>query len=159
MNLITPRDLHTMQQRKARAVLLFFLIFLSFNIGLSQVNIKVGYTLGYYNPKIVNSTISKWNDARPWLEENMKEMHISNGLQLGIRQRLGPVGLEFTWHSRFSNFDATGIDPATEQRFERDVFYRYNSYSLGFENYIGNFGYGASMRRSVWIRQISIWIE
>ncbi len=137
--------LQTVQRKKTRTILLFLFVFLSSNIVFSQVNIKVGYTLGYFNPKIINNTITQWNDERPWLEENMKEMHFSNGLQLGLRQRLGPVGVEFTWHSRFSNFNATGTDPATDQRFDRDVFFRYNSYSLGFENYIGNFGYGASI--------------
>ena len=129
-----------------------FLFFVLMLIGFinpkatAQMNIKIGYSLGYSNPKILNDITTRYNADRPWLEKSFKELHTTNGLVAGVRYRLADIGLEFTWHNKFKVFRSEGLDPATEKKYFQDIYFRYSSFSLGFENYLfEKFGWGASI--------------
>lgn len=128
------------------ACLFLQLVFCSLPQGLSaQLNIKVGYGLGYSPAKISNQITTDHDARMPWLEESLGEMHLLNDMQFGLRYRVGQVGIEASFVNKFKTYRSNGIDPATEQSFFRDLFFRYSSISLGFENYLGKFGYGASL--------------
>ena len=130
-----------------RFLFLVIIITISFQPTASaQLNIKIGYSLGFSNPKILNDITARYNADRPWLERSFKELRTTNGLIAGLRYRLGDVGLEFTWHNKFKIFRAEGLDPSTDKKYFQDIYFRYSSFSLGFENYLfDKFGWGASI--------------
>ena len=111
----------------------------------AQFNFGVGYSLGYLNPETDQSIINTFNDDRPWLEDKIEPIQFIQGLHLSLRYRLDFVAFDFTWRNKFRSKKANGIDPATDLSFKRNLTHRFISYSIGIENFIGDFSYGGSI--------------
>ncbi len=111
----------------------------------AQINLGVGYSLGYTNPVEDQMIFEKFNEDRPWLEDGLEPMNALQGFHMGLRYKFDFVALELTWRNRFRIKRANGIDPSTNADFQRRMVHRYYSYSIGIENFINNFSYGASI--------------
>jgi len=111
----------------------------------AQLNFGVGYSLGYLNPETDKSIINTFNNDRPWLEDQLEPINFIQGLHLSLRYRLDFVAFDFTWRNKFRTKKANGINPATESTFKRNLTHRFISYSIGIENFIGDFSYGGSI--------------
>lgn len=111
----------------------------------AQIHFKVGYTPSYFEPEVNNNLLQAFNDRNPWLDDKFGDLNWSHGLDVGLRYRIGFVGIEASWRASFANVNAEGRLPTTNASFQKKFLYRYNTYSLGLENYIGRFGLGASV--------------
>lgn len=110
---------------------------------VGQLNIKVGYTGGYTSADEVNDIFRRFNDERPFLEEQLNELHILSGLELGLRYRISSSALEISWANMSAESEALGTDPqgsTFRERAETGI----RSYSVGIDNFIGDFGFGGS---------------
>jgi len=127
--------------------LICLLSFLGGNTIIAQLNLKIGYQAGYTNPSIHNSMTNRFNvdTTYNFLDQKLGKINFLHGVQIGVRYRWEYIGFEFTWYNRYKSLEATGIWPNTENEFNRDLSYRTITYSLGLENYVGNFGWGASI--------------
>ena len=113
---------------------------------ISQVNIKVGYMLGFTNPTEHNSILEQYNnDNASWLDKEFKNLKSLHGLALGLRYKLDAVAFELTFHNKYSKVTSDGISPITNASFSRKLYYRVSSISLGYEAYFGPFGIGATI--------------
>ena len=111
----------------------------------AQLNITTGYELNYQLANDFNDIIKEFNTQNDFLDENLDELRIMHGLQLGLQYEIEDF-LAFTlgWKYRFKNSESSGIDPNTSEEVRRDLFIRQNVISVGFENKFGLVGYGAT---------------
>ncbi len=112
----------------------------------AQVNVRVGYNIGYFTPSIHHKIYQQFNDDRPWLTKHFKDFQTINGLQLGVRYRIDDwIALEGTWYNQFHRQSAEGPDPATNKNFNRSSGFQLSTLGLGFENFAGPISWGASI--------------
>ncbi|MCZ2100252.1 MAG: hypothetical protein LC107_01785 [Chitinophagales bacterium] len=126
------------------SVLLLLLPLTAYN----QFNIKIGYSGGYTKAPEMNDIVSRYNldfesKYGGKLDDPLDEIKMLHGLEIGARYRMGSVGFELTWNSLSDRSDAYGA-LASGTRIQSKWFTSLTEYSLGIENYIGNFGYGAA---------------
>lgn len=133
-----------MHRQSRYLFLLLILLFVAPSLP-AQLNLGIGYSLGYINPKADRAIFEQFNEDRPWLEDELEPINALQGFHVGLRYKFDFIALEFTWRNRFRTKRGNGIDPATSLEFRRDVTHRYTGYSIGVENFIKDFSYGASI--------------
>jgi hypothetical protein len=128
-----------------------FSLFILFGIFLSnslsaQLNLKVGYQYSATDPTVNNKIIDQINSNNSSFEDynEMESIKSFNGINFGTRYRAGYVGLNLDWTPKFQKVEFDGFNPATNSNEFRELFYRYNTYSLGLEFFIKKFSFGAS---------------
>jgi hypothetical protein len=128
------------------SILVFLFSLCSHHAIYSQINIKVGYGGSFPQKLEVNKVISTFNNSiGKSLEDKMDEITSLNGLTLGLRYRWKKLGIDASWQSLSSKSDFVGnISGQPTQIISDKWFISDTDYSLGLENYFGNFGYGAS---------------
>ena len=122
------------------------ILFLGCSITLwSQLNIKVGYGGGYMEPDKINEIIGRFNDDKPFLEQPLNDINFLSGLELGLRYRIGISAFELGWNNGSAEAEAFGTDNGSP--FQEALTVSLRSYTIGVENFIGDFGFGASIGR------------
>ena len=111
---------------------------------LAQFNIFVGLTPGWSNAKVTNDIIDAFNEERPWLDKDMKQLGYIQGIAAGLRYRMEEVGFEFSYHNRFQSMDAEGINPMDQVDFSKDIYFTYQGMGLGIEQVIEAWSIGGS---------------
>ena len=134
---------------KKRMQWLWLLMLLMPNEGYNQLNIKIGYNGGHSSAPAMNGIITQFNNDfvskyGGKMESPLDEVKLMNGLEIGARYRMGSVGFELTWNSMSDINDVYGV-LSSGTKFQSKWFTSLTQYALGIENYIGNFGYGASL--------------
>ena len=133
-----------MNKNKIYSVLV--MLTLAYSASLSaQWNIKVGYAGGFMKAPVLNNVIDNFNNKYNTFEDKMDPFRSIHGLEIGLRYRLNSVGFEASWNSMSSKSDFIGKLPGSNVNFQDRWFMSMTEYSFGLENYIGDFGYGASL--------------
>jgi hypothetical protein len=115
-----------------------------------QVNIKVGYTGGFTKAPTMNNVVDRFNadflknNPEGKLDDALDQIKSLHGLEIGLRYRVNSVGFELSWHNMSDKSDVFGT-LNDKSSFQDKWFTSITEYSLGVENYFGNFGYGASL--------------
>ncbi len=137
-----------MHRRKTYGFPLFLIFIMAIlpNIAAAQINVKVGYSVGYTNPTVYNNIIKQFNTNNPWLDKSMGELSVLHGLHLGFRYKISNFGFELSWANKYGQRSSSGILPnTTNTAFERELNLRMNELSFVYENYIGPIILGASL--------------
>lgn len=129
----------------------FSLILWATTVSLSgQLNIKVGYVGGFTKAPVLNDVVDRFNvdflktNDKGTLDDVLDPITSLHGLEVGLRYRINKVGFELSWHNMSDKSDIIGtLNDKTS--FQDKWFTSLTEYSLGMENYYGNFGYGASL--------------
>ncbi len=122
-----------------RFLTISFLILSSVS-SFAQIHFKVGYTPTYFQPEENNKLLQSYNERNTWLDDTYNDLSWAHGLDVGIRYRFNFVALEASWRASFANRNAEGRLPTTNDAFQKKLNYRFNTYTLGVENYIGPVG-------------------
>jgi len=78
-------------------------------------------------------------------------LRITQGIDLGVRQKFEFLAIEASWKNKFQNLDAEGIRPGETSEFVRDLFYTINSYSVGADIFLTKkISLGATYDRTVY---------
>lgn len=115
-----------------------------------QINLKVGYMGASTRAPVVNKIVQDFNTrltttfAGSKLDDQLQNFNFSNGMELGLRYRIGNVGLEASWSSISDKSDVL-LSKSDGSLFQDKWFTSLTEYSLGAENYFGYFGCGASI--------------
>ena len=127
-------------------ILCLVLVFIGNNLS-AQLNIKVAYSLNFLNSKVNNSILNNFNERNDWLGEEgeFKNWRSLHGLSLGLLYRTEFFGFEAYYTNRVNKLEARGNDPLISGGFEGDLFYKLNSWTLGYEVYYSFFGLGATL--------------
>lgn len=133
---------------KKRIQILLVLMILIPTMAYNQFNFKIGYNGGHTKAPNMNSIISQFNNEFESkyggkLDDALDDVKFLNGLEIGVRYRLNSVGFELSWNNMSDKSDAFG-SLVSGSRIQSKWFTSLTQYALGVENYIGNFGYGAS---------------
>lgn len=100
-----------------------------------QINLRVGYSLGFLEPETTNNLLENYNALSPWLDRPFEHIRLINGLTFGARYRLGPVGLEGFWSNKFLQRTSSGTNPGSNQFTSQQLNLSINSYSAGIQLY------------------------
>jgi len=112
----------------------------------AQLNIKVGYGISYVNAEVDNQIIKRYNEQFSFLDNPMQEVRFLNGFLVGLRYRIDNFAIEANFENKFNTLESTGIDPISNHNFNRDLLFKYTSYSIGLESYLTEYiGLGVSI--------------
>ena len=115
-----------------------------------QLNIKIGYSLDYSKYTINNAILKSYNESYSSLTENFRDVHFSNGLQLGLRFKSQFLALDANWERVSNEKSAKGINGS--KAFTTNLDYALNRYSIGIEACPSQIGIGTN----VYYQQITI---
>ncbi len=122
---------------------IIFLVFIFFScLAKAQINVLVGYDLALKKPAEINAGILRYNTENPALSKKMPEIWNMNGLDLGLRYRVGFVALEGHYVTKFKNV-------GSRQQIADDVLKNYlklndQGISFGVTTYYNRLGFGAA---------------
>jgi hypothetical protein len=125
-------------------IILFFLIFTSLCLK-AQINVTVGYDLAIKKLEEVNSTIQRYNDETPGLSKKMPQIWNMNGLDLGLRYRIGFIALEGHYLTKFKNAGAR--QTVADDVLKNSIKLNDQSFSFGTVLYFNKFGLGAAWEK------------
>jgi hypothetical protein len=123
---------------------ILFLLFLFPFLAQAQINVMVGYDLGFKKPQEVNAAITRYNNENA-LSKKMAQVWNMNGLDLGLSYRLDFLTLEGHYVTRFKTVGSTQTT-ATET-LKNYVKLNDQNYSFGAMASFGKFGFGAAWER------------
>lgn len=111
---------------------LFFIFFLV-SIGNinAQLNIKIGYSIGYVQADSTNKLIQDFNNGHQY-DKPLEEFKILHGVLVGLRYRINDVAIHLDWNNKFNLLKGSGTDASGISGFQK-VFFKNASYGLGLE--------------------------
>ena len=131
---------------KHKYALLFLIFIFCTSYSFAQLNIKVGYGISYVNAETDNAIIQRYNEQFSFLDNPMDELRFLNNFIVGLRYRIDNIAIEANFENRFKTLESTGIDPISNNNFDRDLLFKNVSYSIGLESYLTkNIGLGVSI--------------
>lgn len=129
--------------------LIFFIsIFCSIPKTEAQINMSIGYNYNYASLPAVENIRTTYNEANPWFEDKFRATHSMNGLHIGLRYKIEPVGFTAFWENANATRRVAGEDPNTMTGFARKNYFRQNQFGIGVESYLGRLGYGLTLQTS-----------
>lgn len=135
-----------------RITLVIGLIAISTGQLSGQLNLKIGYTLGFYSPEVHNNIVTihdmqrslsfdQYNEARP--------LNLAFGINLGLRYKTDFGNFEFSWESLARTTSSVGIlrppDPAPLSSSSNEFRYRFNMLMVTYESIFGLIGVGSTL--------------
>ena len=135
--------------RKILKFCFLFILMSIFYVNLvGQANLKIGYNPAIGNFSTINSILNQYQPANSELQKSFGSLHFVHGIQLGVRYRLGASALELGWDNLSRDRNALTYNPNSESFSERSYGFSINSFSLGFDSYFGNIGFGSALLQS-----------
>ncbi len=101
----------------------------------AQFNVKIGYTYTYAQLDAANFSIGEFNAMNSSEGIELGDLHGLNGILAGFRYRIGDIGFEATWNSRFKTLKVAGLTN-TSSILLQELSYRQGNYGLGIESYL-----------------------
>jgi len=133
--------------------LITFLICLNFallpKLANTQINIKVGYNLGYMDAPTLNQLVNDFNTDPSYvdiIQIPMSEFHTISGIEIGGRYSFNNSSVELTYDNLNKDHDAVG-EQDNGSLFEEQLFYSQKGVNLSLETKFGVLGWGAGIAR------------
>ena len=111
----------------------------------AQFNFGVGFSLGSVSAKENSAILEAYNLAnQSQLEEPYPDLKLMSGVFVSLRYRTNSTAFELSWENLERDINSVLVfDDKTGQ--VDNLYYNLTSTSLGVENHIGQFGYGAAI--------------
>ena len=111
----------------------------------AQFNFGVGFSLGSISAKENNTILQAYNTVnQAQLEEPYPDLKLMSGVFVSLRYKANSTAFELSWENLERDINSVLVfDDKTGQ--VDNLYYNLTSTSLGVENHIGQFGYGASI--------------
>ena len=111
----------------------------------AQLNVLVGYGLGYQSSNTLNDMIDVHNADNNWYKNELAHLDLLHGLHVGIRQDWGGIKTVMSYRNIGRSLRADGLAPGSDEPFERELFFRNNMLDVGLETGFSGFNIGASL--------------
>ncbi len=135
-----PNSIHT----PLRFVFSCAFILSFFMVGFAQSNIKVGYNGAYPQLSQVDELLTLYGAQNAEVESNFETPRFMHGIELGYRYTWSNLGIELGWTNLSNSSTAIHLDAATQETYDRELDFSFNSYGIGLQNLFGSVGYGAN---------------
>jgi hypothetical protein len=99
----------------------------------TQFNLQVGYNLGFVNLDNTQKLLQQYKLDKPWVTSDFQKINCLNGFMVGIRQGWPGFALGLNWKYRFADTKAEGIEPTANTEFVKEIFLKFQTYSLNLE--------------------------
>ena len=131
---------------KALSILLFLVI--THVTGHAQFNVKIGYNpiFGAFNG--VNAAQDAFVSNNGEVQSGFRNLSFMHGIQLGVRYRVGKLGVELGWESLSSDRQALSFNPNNEVFTTREYNHDLRTWSLSLDQYLRPVGFGAALTRT-----------
>lgn len=119
----------------------------------SQLNIKVGYGLAFFDPAGNDAILTAFNDLKAQefnrrLEKEFGGLNGMHGINVGLRYSLGGShAFEAGWENLTNSKEALGENSAMGL-FRQELFYSANQYHLSYQFRSGLYGFGLGLGSS-----------
>ena len=97
----------------------------------AQLYLKVGYVGASLNYAPSDDLLERYNEERPYLDKEFREINVLNGIDAGILYRVGPVGIEGGAELSFAQRRSDGRPAGATEDFRERLFYTLTGYYLG----------------------------
>ena len=111
----------------------------------AQLNLKVGYSVGYTNLDKTQTIFDRFNAINPQAEKELSSVDFYHGIDLGLRYKLGDFGLEIGLNSNSGSSEAINVFQSGGSLGSDEWKISIFNYYVALENYFDTFGYGASI--------------
>lgn len=123
-------------------------IVLSCSVGTSisaQLNLGVGFSAASVSAGENNSILQEYNQSNEQaLEQTFSDLKLMTGVFVSLRYKFERVAFELSWENLERDINSVLVfDDKTGQ--VNNLYYNLTSTSLGVENHIHRFGYGAAL--------------
>ena len=109
----------------------------------SQVNIKIGYNIGFPQLPVNDDILAQFSPADSEVIDPFSPISFMHGIQLGLRYRVGNIAAEVGWESISRDRTALTYRAANDSFTDRQYNYSLSGLSVGVDNYFGRFGLGS----------------
>ena len=90
----------------------------------AQLNILVGYGVGYQSSSDIDLIIESHNEQNPWYHNDLNSVTFLHGMYFGLRQDWGTLKTTLCFRSSGQSLSADGVPPRGGDSFERELFFR-----------------------------------
>ncbi len=111
----------------------------------AQLNLQVGYGLGFLNLPETEKLFTEYKLQNAWLNGSFQKMNCLNGFVVGVRQSWVGFSMGLNWKYRFADTKVEGTDPVSNLAYTKELFFNLQSYSLSLESGGGWFRLGTSL--------------
>jgi hypothetical protein len=128
---------------------LIFLAFAFLGISLNgegQVNLKIGYNVAVPDFLESDQLLSSYAPENTELVDGFGHLRFLHGIQLGMRYQMGSTALELGWENMNRNRASLFYNATSDSFIERSYKYSLAAYSIGMDNYFGNYGIGSVLK-------------
>ncbi len=114
----------------------------------AQMNVKIGY-----NPVIgsfsgVNQIQQAYAPSTGVVQSGFNDLAFMHGIQLGLRQRFGNLGIELGWESLTSSKSALTFNDTNESFTTRSYNHDIKTWSFALDQYLSPVGFGSAISRT-----------
>lgn len=128
-----------------RRQLLFLSLLLICTKMSSQVQVKIGYNMGFISSDVYDQMVQEFNLSNfEQIDIPLAELKFMHGIELGARYQLNGNAIEFSWNNLKEDGAAVG-ETASGGLFEEEFFYSMNQFALAFENFFGPVSIGTGI--------------
>jgi len=132
-------------------IIVFFAVLFGSGICSGQLNLKVGYTLGFYSPEVSNGILEEFDNLSSLSFDQYnpsRPINLTFGINLGLRYKFSSSSVELHWESLARSTSSVGIsrpNPASLSAVSMEFNYRFNMLMLSYESNFGIFGVGSTI--------------
>ena len=134
------RASYRLQIKSIALVLMIILVSTSI---YSQVNVKIGYNIGFPQLPVNDDILAQYSPADSEVIDPFSATSFMHGIQLGLRYRVGNIAAEVGWESISRDRTALTYRAANDSFTDRQYNYSLSGLSVGVDNYFGRFGLGS----------------
>lgn len=120
-------------------------LFLGPLCGWSQLNLLVGYDLGYYPDHSANAIFEAHNDLTDWYKTELEPLRFQHGLQLGLRYGFEHIRFTLTYRNMGLRNEAEGIPSGSNEAVTISNRFRTNNIGFAAESAFDHINYGAAL--------------
>lgn len=131
--------------KKSLLILLFVGFMFQQSQLIAQVNIKIGYNIGFPQLPVSDQLLSAYQPEGEELVQSFGGTGFMHGIQLGVRYRWENVAVELGWENMSRDRTALSYEANSDLFTDRQYNYSISGLTIGLDNYFGNLGIGSSL--------------
>lgn len=128
--------------------LTFLFSCIAITIGFAQVNIKVGYNLGYTNTQELDELVTNFNTTNDYrISKALGTVNYTSGIDVGFRYSFSSSSVELAFDNLSTEKEALGEEPSDASLFKEVYFFNQKGLNFSLETRSNKLGWGIGLMR------------